>query len=154
MTDHVARIRLKELTDEVARKSLDGTLTIKRMDQIEAEAEQLETQIRGYKSALRFAGSAGSAGAAESGNPPEWSLPGNGGGQPVGTRHWQLPEGQGSRLAQKKFHAPSPFDMTAQDLESLFAAGRNRMTYSTRVGETTHNKALGRRRADQQGSRR
>jgi HAMP domain-containing protein len=41
MTSHDAQMRLKELTDEVARRTLDNTITHKRMDEIEAEAERL-----------------------------------------------------------------------------------------------------------------
>jgi hypothetical protein len=65
MTDQAARARLTELTHEVARRTLDGTLTHKMMDAIEAESEQLETQIRTYRKGLSMASYA---------SPSEWGL--------------------------------------------------------------------------------
>jgi hypothetical protein len=61
MTAHAAEMRLNELTREVARKTLDGTITKSYMNTVEAEAEELQTKVRNYKSALRLAGSASPA---------------------------------------------------------------------------------------------
>ena len=52
-----AQHRLDELSDEVARKHLAGTITKQYMDRVEAEAEDLRTQIRTRKAAQRWAGS-------------------------------------------------------------------------------------------------
>jgi hypothetical protein len=58
MNYHAAEARLKELTNEVARKTLDGSLTNSFMDAVEAETEKLEIQMRNYKSALKYASAA------------------------------------------------------------------------------------------------
>ena len=63
MTIYSAKQRLKELTDEVARRTLDGTVTHKFMDKVEAEAEKLDIEIKNHQSALKWAGSA---------SPAEW----------------------------------------------------------------------------------
>lgn len=68
MNKHAAEARLEELTREVARKSLDGTITVKRMDEVEAEAEKLRTVIRNQKAAAQWAGSA---------DPSEFSIDAN-----------------------------------------------------------------------------
>jgi hypothetical protein len=49
VTSHAAEMRLKELTDEVARRHLNNTVTHEFMDRVEKEAERLEVQIANYK---------------------------------------------------------------------------------------------------------
>ncbi|HZU46170.1 MAG TPA: phage major capsid protein [Mycobacterium sp.] len=51
MHPSVAKQRLKELSDEVARRHLNNTITHEFMDRVEAESEQLETAIRTYEKA-------------------------------------------------------------------------------------------------------
>jgi hypothetical protein len=46
MQEYAARMQIGHLVNEVAQKTLDGTLTQKRMNEIEAETKELETQIR------------------------------------------------------------------------------------------------------------
>ena len=53
-----AQHRLNELSDEVARRHLAGTITKSFMDQVEAEAEDLNTQIRTRQAGLKYAGAA------------------------------------------------------------------------------------------------
>jgi len=126
-----ARARLRELQAELRTKAHDGTLTHKRMDDIEAEGEQLEVVLKTYRAGTALASYA---------EPRPY---GHGPDAPADVPRWQLPEGEGSRLAQRKWHAPSPLDMSGEQVASLFAAGRNRMTYSTRVGDDgIHNKTL------------
>jgi HK97 family phage major capsid protein len=136
MTSHAAEARLKELTDEVARRTLDNTLTNKRINEIEAEAERLGIQVRNHKAAL---GLAGSADPYPTGNPTDGYAP----PAAFGVQRWQLPEGEGSNIAQLKHHAPSPYDMTPEQLESLFLAGKSAQSFSTTIDDRGHrNKAL------------
>ena len=82
-------------------------------------------------------------------SPNEWNGTMNPGGYNDGTRQtaqlsrWQLPEGEGSNIAQRKHHAPSPYDMAPEQLESLFYAGKSAQSFSTTIDERGHhNKAL------------
>ncbi len=68
MTSHPAQMRLKELTDEVARRTLDGTITHKFMDEVEAESERLDVQIRNHKKAVGMSSYA---------SPEEYGVTGN-----------------------------------------------------------------------------
>jgi hypothetical protein len=68
MTAQDAQMRLKELTDEVARRTLNGTITHKFMDQVEAESERLEVQIRNHKKAVGMSSYA---------SPEEYGVTGN-----------------------------------------------------------------------------
>jgi HK97 family phage major capsid protein len=126
-TDSAARARLKELTDEVARRTLDDTLTNKRMDEIAAESEQLETQIRTYKSALRYAGSA---------SPSEWGY----GNTNPGDNDNAL-NGYGSGGPWKSFGLPSApqvpppsLDVSSEHVKSLFDAAKASAPYRVQIG--------------------
>jgi hypothetical protein len=55
---NAAQARLDQLTREVAAKTLNGTVTNKFMDEVEAEAERLETVIKNHQAASQWAGSA------------------------------------------------------------------------------------------------
>lgn len=56
-----AQHRLDALTDEVAKRHLAGTTTKAFMDQVEAEAAELKTQIRTRQAGLQYAGAASPA---------------------------------------------------------------------------------------------
>jgi hypothetical protein len=71
-----ASARLEELTHEVARKTLAGTLTDKFMDEVYAESERLETQIRTHRKGVSMASFA---------SPSEWDGTSNPGGYSDGT---------------------------------------------------------------------
>jgi hypothetical protein len=82
-------------------------------------------------------------------SPDEWNGSLNPGGfndgrpRTVQPGRWQLAEGEGSRIAQRKHHAPSPYDMTQEQLQSLFLAGKSAQSFSTTIDERgNHNKAL------------
>src|ERR1700758_1991224 len=126
MTSHAAEMRLKELTDEVARRTLAGTVTNKFMDEVEAESERLETQIRTYKSALRLAGSADPN---PYGGTPEDPYS-NGGHYGTETR-WKsfgLPSG----VPQV---APPSLDISDQQIKSLFDAAKAGTPYKVQLGQ-------------------
>jgi HK97 family phage major capsid protein len=138
--DSAARERLKELTHEVARRTLDDTLTSKRMDEIEAESDQLETQIRTHKSALRFAGSA---------SPAEFGIYGNPGDSDGGAY------GYGSGGPWKSFglppapQVPPPsLDISGEQIKSMFDAAKAGAPYRVQIGtkdfaSSMRNKAAG-----------
>ena len=61
MNPHAAQARLDQLTREVAAKTLNGTVTNKFMDEVEAESERLETVIKNHRAASQWAGFASPA---------------------------------------------------------------------------------------------
>jgi HK97 family phage major capsid protein len=114
----------------------------KRLATVNDEVEKLIIQRDTYKKALGMSSYA---------SPDEWNgtmnpggyNDGTGRGQPAQLPRWQLPEGEGSNIAQRKHHAPSPYDMAPEQLESLFYAGKSAQSFSTTVDERGHrNKAL------------
>ena len=132
-----AEARLNEINAELKRHALNPNLTQKMCDHMERlvdEGEELRTQLATRKAAGAWAGAS---------SPYPSGDPAYGAGAPAGLSTWQLPEGEGSNIAQLKHHAPSPLDMTSEQLQDLFAAGKNKMSFSTTVGEgATHNKSL------------
>jgi Phage capsid family len=123
MTAFAAERRLEELTTEVARKSLNGTLTAKFMGEAEAEAERLRTQIRNYKASLKLAGSASPN---ECGDPdPGCGVdygPGFGGYTPG------IPEGQ--RIMPVSMH-----QISKHQIEGLRMAALQKTSFGVNVGE-------------------
>jgi HK97 family phage major capsid protein len=112
--------RVAEIYDELSSKNVSAA----RVDELSAEMDRLGVAYRNHKSAREWAGSA---------DPHPY---GGAPDQPAGIPQWQLPEGQGSRLAQRKWHAPSPFDLGQDQLAALFEAGKHKTAFSTRIGES------------------
>jgi HK97 family phage major capsid protein len=113
-TDSAARARLKELTNEVARKTLDNTLTNKRMDEIEAESEQLETQIKTYRKAVSMGDFASPY---PSGDPADTP---SGAGIPTRKSF------AGLGRSEPKWQPPSPLQASHTELKQLFDAANHR----------------------------
>jgi HK97 family phage major capsid protein len=121
-----AEMRLKELTEEVARRSLDGTLTHKHMDRIEPEAERLRVQIANEKAAAKLSGSA---------SPSKYgyqdSYPGqydDGSAPVVGWKSFGLPSGAPQV-------APPSIDVSHEHIKSLFEAAKAGMPYKIQLGQ-------------------
>ncbi len=111
-----------------------------RVKELSAELDRLDAQSRTYSKAVAMGSYAA---------PDEWNgtlNPGaysDGSPQSAQLPRWQLPEGEGSNIAQRKHHAPSPYDMSPEQLESLFLAGKSAQSFSTTIDERGHrNKAL------------
>jgi HK97 family phage major capsid protein len=127
MNGHAINARARAIYDELSEKSVSP----QRVQQLSAELDQLDTASRTHKAALGWAGSADPR---PNGNPPD---------QPAQLPTWQVPEGQGSNIATIKHRGPSPYDMDAEQLQSLFVAGKNQMSFSTTIGKgAEHNKAM------------
>lgn len=146
MWNETMEARLKALGDENSQlldKEDNNTLTnadVKRMDAVYKEARALIKERDRSKQ---------SRGMASYASPDEWNGNLNPGGFNDGTPQrgqipaWKLPEGDGSNIAQRKHHAPSPFDMAPEQLESLFLAGKSAQSFSTTIDDKGHrNKAL------------
>jgi HK97 family phage major capsid protein len=117
---HAARMRLDELANEVARKTLDGTVTNKFMDQAEAEAEDLNVKILNHKAALKFAGSADL-------NPSGDFYDGTGGyGSNVGWKSFGLPSAPQV--------APPSLNISTEQTKSLFESAKAGMPYKVQLG--------------------
>ena len=119
---HLAARRLEQLTQEVARKSLDGTITHKWMDEVESEAAGLRIQIKNQKAAL---GLAGSASPAEYGNPAD----GNYGYSPGAGVQWKS-----FGLPSAPQVAPPSLDFSAEHVKSLFEAAKAGTPYKVQIG--------------------
>lgn len=131
MNQHYAAQRAQEIYDELSTKNV----TPERVKQLSAELDDLNVASKTLRAAQGWAGSA---------DPYPDGNPDRGTGTPAGQMPWQLPEGEGSNIAQLKHHAPSPLDMTSEQLQDLFAAGKNSMSFATTVGQgAVHNKTLG-----------
>lgn len=129
---HLAARRLEELTQEVARKSLDGTLTHKWMDEVEAEADRLRIQIKNQKAARGLAGSASPAEYGMSDVAPGDFDNGNSGyGHAVQWKSFGLPNpGLHPQVA-----APS-MDVSGEQIQSLYeAAQANAKGYKVQIGK-------------------
>jgi HK97 family phage major capsid protein len=130
--------RAQAIYDELSDKNKN--VSSQRMKEIDAELDQLDTASRTTSKAAGYASFA---------SPNEWNGTASPGAYNDGTPQrgqipaWKLPEGQGSNIAQIKHHAPSPYDMAPEQLESLFYAGKSAQSFSTTVDKDGHrNKAL------------
>jgi HK97 family phage major capsid protein len=122
-----ARARLEELTHEVARKTLDGTLTNKRMDQIEAESERLETQIRNHRKGASMASYASPAEWDGSSNPGAFSDGTTGGGPDLAFR------GFGPGM-ENRIRPTSLYEMDRTQVKALQQAAQQGTGFKVQVG--------------------
>ena len=134
MHESMIRAKAAAIYEELSEKGVSP----ERVKQLSKELDQLETVSR---TASKAAGYSSFAAPNEHGfartNPGQYDQ------TPGGPARWQLPEGDGSNIAQRKHHAPSPYDMTPEQLESLFLAGKSAQSFSTTVDDKGHrNKAL------------
>jgi HK97 family phage major capsid protein len=134
-----ASARLEELTHEVARKTLDNTLTHKRLSEIELESERLETQIRNHRKGVSMASFA---------SPAEYGMsnvnPGDGASgysfasQAASKSVINDPREQKAAehgLAARKHIMPSPYLMSDKQMRDIYAAGRSNMSFGTTIGK-------------------
>lgn len=136
MHESAIRARVQDIYDELTSKDVSGA----HLKEMEAELDRLGVQYRNQTASKSMASYA---------SPDEWNGSLNPGGfndgrpQTVQPARWQLPEGEGSRIAQRKHHAPSPYDMAPEQLESLFLAGKSAQSFSTMVDDKgLRNKSL------------
>lgn len=123
--------RAEEIYGELSTKNV----SMARIKELSAELDELNVASKTLKAAQGWAGAA---------DPHPDGNPDRGTGTPAGQMPWQSPEGQGSNIATLKHHAPSPLDMTSEQLQDLFAAGKNSMSFATTIGAgSAHNKTLG-----------
>lgn len=139
MHESAIRAKAQSIYDELKDKNVSAA----RVRELNAELDKLETASRTASKGASLA---------SYGAPNEWNQ--QFGGKDPGTFNdgtnqmgqlprWQLPEGEGSNIAQRKHHAPSPYDMSPEQLESLVLAGKSAQSFSTTVDEHGHrNKAL------------
>jgi hypothetical protein len=125
MTSHAAELRLTELVHEVAKRTLDGTCTNKYMDQVEREADRLNTEIRNHKAALKLAGSASpSEYGYQNSNPGQYD---DGSTPVVGWKSFGLPSGAPQV-------PPPSLDLDAEHIKSLFDAAKAGTPYKLQTG--------------------
>jgi len=135
MNKHVINARAQAIYDELSEKNVSP----QRVKELSAELDKLDGAMRTRDKA---------AGYASFGSPGEHGMSNASPGQydntmAGGTARWRLPEGDGSNIAQRKHHAPSPYDMSPEQLESLFYAGKSAQSFSTTIDDRgTRNKAL------------
>jgi hypothetical protein len=127
MTDSAARTRLNELTHEVARKTLDNTLTNKRMDEIEAESERLETQIRTHRKGVSMA---------SYGSPSEWDGSSNPGGYSDGTPGGPdiAFKGFGPGMAENRIRPTSMYELDRIQVKALQQSAQQGTGFRVQVG--------------------
>ena len=128
MWSHARQARLDEVTGEIHRRRPNintmSAAEVKQFDKLLNEGESLVVERQTYEKAMNMDGFASPR---PDGRAPESA--------PAQMPQWQLPEGQGSNIAQRKHHAPSPYDMAPEQLESLFLAGKSNQTFSTTVDD-------------------
>lgn len=133
--------RLDEISADAQKMMKNKNLSDKQVSHLNRlvdEGDQLLT-IRNNHSKATSMGSYASPGEYGLGN----TNPGDHDNGYAPTARWQLPEGEGSNIAQRKHHAPSPYDMAPEQLESLLLAGKSAQSFSTTVDDRGHrNKAL------------
>jgi hypothetical protein len=126
---HLAARRLENLTQEVARKSLDGTITHNWMDEVETEAAQLRIQIKNQKAALGLVGSA---------SPAEYGIDGNPGDANYGYSSGAGVQWKSFGLPNSELHpqVPAPsMDLSNEQIGSLFdAAKAGAKGYKVQIG--------------------
>ena len=113
----------------MARRTLDGTVTHKFMNSVEAEAEKLDIEIKNYKSALEYAGSA---------SPAEFGY------QDIDPAHFDNgASGYGTDVQWKSFGLPSgapqvpppSLDLDPEHVKSLFDAAKAGAPYKVQIGQ-------------------
>jgi hypothetical protein len=122
MTSHAAEARLKELTDEVARRTLDGTVTHEFMDRVEAESKRLNLQERNSKAALKHAGSA---------SPEEFGRANVNPGDDGPGINWR---GFGPNM-QNRVNPVSMYEMSRKQIKALQHAALQRTSFKVEVGQ-------------------
>ena len=129
MNAHAARARLDQLHDEVRAKTANGTITHAYMDRVEAEAEELETQIRTHRKAVSMSSFSDS---------DQYRAPGMPTMKAVG----------GLGKSQPKWQPPSPLHADHTELKQLYDAACHRaggfqIQLKTADTDTIHTKAAG-----------
>ena len=124
MNNHAAVARVQAIVEELKSPNVSHT----RVKQLSEEMDRIETQTRTKQAAMGMGSFA---------SPSEWGVTANPGAydNTPSIGRWQAPEGQGSRIAQRKWHAPSPFDLGPEQLKALYQAGKHRTSFSTYVGD-------------------
>jgi hypothetical protein len=125
MNRHAAEVRLKELTNEVARKTIAGTITHAYMNAVEAESEQLETAIANHKAGLRYGDMASPN---PYGGPPEDPYSSGGSGYGTGVQ-WK----SFGRPSAPQVPPPS-LDISGEQIKWLFDAARSNSPYRVQTG--------------------
>ena len=121
-----AQHRLDQLSDEVARRHLAGTITKSFMDQVEAEAEDLNIQIRTRQAGLKYAGAASPY---PDGNPAYGVGDYDASGYPTGVQ-WKsfgLPSGAPQV-------PPTSLQISNEQTKSLFDAAKAGTPYKVQLG--------------------
>lgn len=128
LNPRAAQQRLDELTDEVARKHLAGTVTKQFMDRVEAEAAELEMTIKTHKKGLSMASYASPA---EHGftdaNPGDHDNGASGYGAGGQWKSFGLPSAPQV--------APPSLDIGSEQVKSLFDAAKAGTPYRVQLGQ-------------------
>jgi hypothetical protein len=120
-----ARARLDELTKEVARKTLNDTLTDKYMHEVYAESERLETQIRNHRKGVSMASFA---------SPSEWDGTSNPGGYSDGTTGGPDIAFKGFAGSENRIRPTSLYEMDKTQVKALQQSAQQGSSFRVQVG--------------------